>query len=134
MKRKQFILLTLAATLLSACGSLGTDALNGTSWKLIAIGDLSPMADSTLTLTFESGQANGHSGCNSFGGSYQVNGDELKFEQMMSTLMACADQSLMEQESTYMKFLGDAQRFEIVDGQLHIYRSDGDALIFVPAE
>ena len=53
---------------------------------------------------------------------------------MMSTLMACVDQSLMEQESAYMKFLGDAQSFEIVDGQLHIYRSDGDALTFVLAK
>ena len=134
MKRKQIILLTLAATLLSACGSLGADSLTGKSWKLITIGDSSPVAGSTLTLAFESGQASGHSGCNSFGGTYQVNGNELQFEQMMSTLMACANQSLMEQESTYMKFLGDANHFEFVDGQLHIYRPDGDALIFVPVE
>ena len=88
MKRKQFILLTLAAILLSACGSLGEDSLNGTSWELIAIGDSSPVSGSTLTLAFENGQASGHSGCNSFGGSYQVNGDELKFGKMMSMLMA----------------------------------------------
>ena len=117
--------------LLSACGSLGGDPLDGTSWKLIAIGNSSPVAGSTVTLAFDSGQASGHSGCNSYGGTYKVNGNKLIFEQMMSTLMACVDQSMMEQESAYMKFLGDAQSFEIVDSQLHVYRSDSDALIFV---
>jgi len=134
MKRILLIFLTLAAILLSACGSLGADPLNGTSWKLVDIGTSPVVAGSTVTLAFESGQASGHSGCNSYGGAYQINGDKLKFEQMMSTLMTCVEQSLMEQESAYMRFLGDAQSFEIVDGQLHIYRSDGDALIFVPAE
>ena len=53
---------------------------------------------------------------------------------MASTLMACVDQSMMEQESTYLKFLGEAQRFELANGQLQIYRSDGEALTFVRAQ
>jgi len=134
MKRKLLILLTLIAFLLSACGSFGTDSLNGTGWKLVAMGDSTPVSGATLTITFENGQVSGHSGCNSYGGTYQVHGDKLEFGQMMSTLMACADASMMEQESTFMRFLGDAQRFEIVDGQLNIYRSDGGALIFVSAK
>ena len=134
MKRNLLISLTLIAIMLSACGSFGGDSLDGTSWKLIAIGNSSPVVGSTLTLAFENGQVSGHSGCNSFGGTYKISGDKLQFDQMMSTMMACVDQSLMEQESAFMKFLDDAQSFEIVDGQLHVYRSSGDALIFVPVE
>ena len=50
----------------------------------------------------------------------------------MSTLMACADTDMMEQESDFMQKLGQAQRVELVDGQLQIFWSEHEALTFVP--
>lgn len=134
MKFKTLTAITLLTILLSACGNIGGDPLNGTSWQLSSLGGVPPVVGTTATLAFENGQANGNSGCNSFGGEYRVSGDKLEFKQMMSTLMACADPAAMEQESILMQFLGDAQRFEVADGQLQIFRSDGDALIFVSAK
>ena len=132
MKLKIITLITLVSILLSACANADSLSLNGTSWQLVAIGKQQPISGSTITLTFEDGRVNGNSGCNSFGGEYQLKGDTVQFGMLMSTMMACADSAMMDQESAFMQFLGDAQRLEIVDGQLQIYRSDGDALTFVP--
>jgi hypothetical protein len=40
----------------------------------------------------------------------------------------------MEQELMFVGFLGDAQSFQLSDGGLQIFRSDGEALTFVPQE
>jgi len=51
------------------------------------------------------------------------------------TEMACLEPAgAMEQELMYVEFLSDAQTFRFSDGQLQIFRSDGEALTFVPQE
>ena len=136
MKHKLFVLISLAALFLSACGAspLASDPLNGTSWELFAISKHSPLDGTTVTLSFEDGQARGSSGCNSYGGAYQLKGKEVKFQDLEATVMACLEPAgVMEQESTYLGSLGQAQRFELSDGQLLIYWSEHEALTFVPA-
>ena len=134
MKLKSLTLIILLTILLSACGSIGGDPMDGTSWELYAISKHRPIEGSHITIAFEDGRATGSSGCNSYGAEYQVNGDRIEFGVFESTLMACLDTAMMEQESTFMQMLGNAQRFEIVDGQLLIYWSGHEALTFVPTE
>jgi heat shock protein HslJ len=126
--------LTWIAILLVACGGTGGDPLNGTAWELYSIGQYSPVPGSRITVNFEDGQVSGNGGCNSYSGEYQVHGDRIEFGMLASTLMACADPAMMEQETIFMGALGDARSFEIVDGQLQIHGSDGETLTFVPAE
>ena len=77
----------------------------------------------------------GSAGCNSYGGSYQIDGDRIFVGEMVSTEMACLDpEGLMEQESYLLEFLGDAQTFQVDEEQLQIFRSDGEALTFQPQE
>jgi heat shock protein HslJ len=133
MKLKSLTLITLLTILLSACGSIGGDPLDGTSWELYAYRKSRPIEGSHITITFEDGQVRGSSGCNSYGGEYIVSGKEIEIGMLMSTLMACVDPAMMEQESMFMQFLGNAQRFEIVDGQLQVFWSEHEALTFVPA-
>jgi hypothetical protein len=40
----------------------------------------------------------------------------------------------MDQELMYLDFLGDARTFRLGDGQLEIFKPDGEALTFVPQE
>ena len=134
MKFKTFTLITVIAILLTACGSIGEDSLKGTSWELYAISKHPPIDGSHITLKFEDGQVSGNSGCNSFGGDYKVNGDKIEFGMMMSTLMACADPAMMDQETSFMQMLGKAQRFELADDQLLVYGSGDEALTFVPVD
>jgi len=137
MKIKMFALLFLAAILLSACGFFPTtnDSLDGTSWELVSIGERPPLAGTTITLSFEDGLARGSSGCNSYGGAYQINGEQIEFQEFEATVMACLDPAgVMEQEQIYLQYLGEAQRFEMTNGQLQIYGSESETLTFVPFE
>ena len=128
-------LITWVAILLVACGGTSGDPLNGTTWELYSIGKYSPIADSKTTIRFEGGQVSGLGGCNQYGGEYQVSGNTITMDKMYMTEMACTSpEGIMDQEQLFLQKLGDAQRFEIANGQLQIYGSDGEALTFVPAK
>ena len=130
------ILLTMTILALAACsgpGSATSDPLDGTSWVLIAYRKTRPIPGTTITAIFEDGQVRGSAGCNSYGGSYQVSGDTIAVSEISFTEMACLEpEGVMDQETTFLEFLGDARTFRLGDGQLQILRSDGEALTFVP--
>jgi len=136
MKFKIFpLVLLLFAAFLSACSMSnlsGNDPLDGTSWELVAIGKHRPIENSNISIAFEGGQASGSSGCNRYGGGYKVEGEKIVFDAMAMTEMACADMNMMDQELEYMQRLGNAQRFELLEGHLLIYSSDSETLNFVP--
>ena len=127
--------ITWVVIMLVACGWTGGDALNGTTWELYSIGKYSPIAGSKTTIQFDNGQVHGLGGCNQYGGEYQVSGNRLSFDKLYMTEMACmSPEGVMDQESTFLRFLGNAQRFEIMNGQLQILRSDGETLTFILAQ
>jgi heat shock protein HslJ len=85
---------------------------------------------STVTLEFQTdGQAGGSAGCNSYGGGYQVQGDTLSFDQLNSTLMACVDEAMMQQETEYFQALQSTGRFELADNQLTIWYDGGQSAL-----
>ena len=135
MKRKLLILLTLTALLLSACSAASAgDPLDGSSWKLAAAAGKPALPGTNVTITFADGQAGGEAGCNRYGGAYEVDGEKLNFQEVVATLMLCtAPEGVMEQEAQFLGSLNEVERFELADGQLQLFRSDGEALAFVPA-
>ena len=127
--------ITWIAILLVACGGTSGDPLNGTTWELYSIGKYSPIADSKTTIRFEDGQVSGLGGCNQYGGEYKSSGQTLSFSMLHMTEMACmSSEGIMDQEQLFLQDLGDARSFEIVNGQLQISGSDGEALTFVRVE
>lgn len=114
------------------------DPLVETSWHLTTFGptgaETPVVADSTVTLAFSAdGTAGGNTGCNSYGGDYTVEGDMLSFGEMVSTLMACADETVMAQELAYLAALQSAARFEVTADNLTIWYDDGNRqLNFAP--
>lgn len=125
----------LALAACSGPGSTTSDPLDGTSWVLMAYRKTRPIPGTTITAVFEDGQVHGSAGCNSYGGSYQVSGDTVTVSEIAFTEMACMEpEGVMDQETTFLEFLGTARTFRLVDGQLQILRSDGEALTFVPQE
>lgn len=118
--------------LLTGCASIEGDPLEGTAWELYAISKGRPIEGTTITISFEDGIASGTSGCNSYSGDYQLRGDEIEFGMMASTLMACLEPGRMEQETTFLRFLGKVREYDLVDGQLQLFRADGEALTFIP--
>jgi heat shock protein HslJ len=130
------VALVCILVMLTGCTALpAVDPLDGTSWELYAYRKSRPTEGSTLTISFEGGQIHGLAGCNSYGGSYRLDREKIVFNEIFATLMACPEpDGLMEQETMFLQFLGEAQRFEIVDGQLQIFWSGHEALTFVPAK
>ncbi|HLF26931.1 MAG TPA: META domain-containing protein [Anaerolineae bacterium] len=110
-----------------------TNSLANTHWMLESFGALgaeTPVVEgSSVTLEFGAdGQAGGSGGCNSYGGPYQVQGDTLTFGEITSTLRACEDESIMQQEAEYFEALRSASTFELTGGNLTIFYGDGQAL------
>lgn len=120
--------------------SSAPDSLVNTSWELESFGPIgaeeSVISGSTVTLEFmEDGQAGGQGGCNSFGTQYEAEGNEITFTKITSTLMACADADVTEQETQYYRALETANAFELEGDRLTILYDDGSgSLNFVSAE
>ena len=129
------IAITWVVIMLVACGGTGGDPLNGTTWELYSISKYSPIAGSKTTIRFEDGQVSGLGGCNQYGGEYKSSNQSLSFRALYMTEMACIrPEGVMDQESAYLQFLGDARSFKLVNDQLQISRSDGETLTFVPTQ
>lgn len=103
------------------------------TWVLTAYNDQQPISEHQPTLRFETDQVSGTTGCNHYGGSYQVNDGTIKFEGIYSTEMACVDiPGIMDQEKLYLEILGAAQSFKVADGLLIIFAENGQTLTYQP--
>jgi heat shock protein HslJ len=122
--------LILAGMILTACVSeVAPTILNGVSWKLVSFGPVGkqmPAATGIETsLTFgRDGQVSGMLGCNIIGGNYKVMNGNIIFNEIVSTLMACAE-PLMAQEGTAFQVLNGTVRFSIDRDYLTIYDASG---------
>jgi heat shock protein HslJ len=136
MKTRVTIIIAAAAmimSLLNACGEINPrDTLNGTAWTLTSIDNTPPLKGTKLTAAFAEGKFSGSSGCNSYSGSYEINDEKISTGPIAMTLMACVDPGIMEQEQSFLAYLGDLKTFVLSDGQLHFFRSDGKKLTFLP--
>lgn len=113
--------------------------LVNSQWRLVSFGapgaETPVIEGSTVTLSFGAGnQVGGSGGCNSYGGQYQVQDGTLSFSQIVSTLMACADEGVTRQEQQYFQALEAAGRFELTGDQLMIWYDAGQGVLnFVAA-
>ena len=68
------------------------------------------------------GSAGGNSGCNVFGGGFEVTGTAIKFSEIMATMRACEFEGRMEVERGFLDALRQADRFEVTGKRLSISR------------
>ena len=125
--KKYLLVLFILSLVISACASRQSSSLVGT-WKLTAYGPKETptpaVTDAEATLTFDgAGNVTGNGGCNSLGGTYEVDGDEIKFSEITSTLMAC-DDARMAQESAVTQVLSGTAEYEIKDNTLTLTKDD----------
>lgn len=136
----------ISAAAIAACSVLPgaptedpDQALGGTRWRLTGIGPTGaprPLHGKVeITLAFEpGGMAGGSSGCNSYGGEYEVSGVEIRFRNIAGTLMACTDAGVMDLEQAYLSALNRADRYELTGSRLVIDFAEGmEQLIFEAA-
>ena len=133
--KKLLFLLAISSLVLAACGAQARSLVGG--WKLTSYGpENSPtpaVAESQASLTLNpDGTITGNSGCNGFGGEYKVDGDQITFTGLVSTLMACTG-PLMEQEGAMFRVLNGTADYKI-DGDMLTITKDGTVLVFASSQ
>jgi heat shock protein HslJ len=117
---------------LAPSDGVAENRLVNTHWNLVAFGEPGgeqPIAGSNITLLLSDGQAGGYGGCNSYGTTYRVDGGMISFEEITSTLRACADQNMTDQEQRYFEALGSVSRFERVESFLVLMDDAGNPVL-----
>lgn len=111
---------------LTGCGGKPASLLRGIEWVVGRIGDAEPVEDSRVTLEFgDQDRISGNASCNRYMGAYTLTGESLSFGPLATTMMAC-EEPLMEQEEKFLALLEEVYRFELdADGGL-ILRAAAD--------
>lgn len=117
---------------LMALPALAEDELSGGQWQLVSIDGQPVVAGSLVTLTFDNdGNLFGNGGCNSYSGTYTIEGDKIVMGPIISTLMMCADAAVADQEAAFFGALQQVVTRAVVDGQLLLMTEAGVELNFV---
>jgi uncharacterized lipoprotein YbaY/heat shock protein HslJ len=112
---------------LRGCGGNPAELLQGAEWVVDQINGAPVVAGSRGTLNFApDGSVSGKSFCNSYSGKYILTGETLSISPGISTLMACVQVSIMNQEKLFTTLLAVVRRFEIgAGGALILHTGDG---------
>ncbi len=136
MKKTSLALVTLFALsviILFACASSGASATPKGEWTLVSYGDASDptpaLPDVETSINFnEDGTFGGNVGCNSFGADYKVDGDQITFGSIVSTMMFCNE--ISTQESAVLAILTDKTVSFTVNGdQLTLTSTNGASVV-----
>lgn len=111
----------------NAAKTAETTNLEGTKWILKSVKG----ADVTLSkeipfIKFDPAKSSvgGNTGCNVFGGSYKVTGNQLAVSDIISTMRACEYEGRPLYESQLLDGIRNAERFEIKGGILQLFKKD----------
>ena len=113
-------------------------ALAGSSWEVTGFNNgrdavVSPLAGTTLTLSFEDATIVGHAGCNGFRASYTHDGDRLSVGAAASTRKACGGEGVMQQEREFLAAIESATKWQIERDLLDVHRADGQRVLTAKA-
>jgi heat shock protein HslJ len=112
----------------------GNGELTGTRWVLESYGapgaEVAAVPGTEVTLSFEAdGQAVGSAGCNSYGGQYTLQNGTVRFQEIIRTLMLCAEDAVNQQEELFLSALDAAGDYEVEGDRLRIYFNNRNAVL-----
>jgi heat shock protein HslJ len=111
--------------------SVSTAELLNTYWKLTQLGELvvttpQDKREIHFVLHSENPRVAGFSGCNQMMGNYVLNGDQIRFDQMAGTLMACVPD--LELERKFLAIFPQVARWKISGETLRLLDAGGATL------
>ncbi|WP_163259917.1 META domain-containing protein [Caulobacter sp. 17J65-9] len=110
------------------------EQLTGSEWVLRDATGMPPLRGSSLTLLLApEGEVSGSGGCNRFVGRWTKQRGRLTMSGMASTMMACPDNAVMEQEQAFLKSLEGTSLFTATPGKLVLQTHDGHVFTFASA-
>jgi heat shock protein HslJ len=119
---------------LNGCGGAPRALLGTGEWNITEIGSTAVMGSTAPTIAFlEDNAVAGSGSCNRFRGGFKLTGESLTIEQLATTMMACPDQ-VMQQEQAIIRQLEATRSFDIRDdGALILKDAKGGTLVAVKA-
>lgn len=100
------------------------------NWKLLMLHNIGQdYGDAAIKFDLKEHRVTGNTGCNSFFGNFNVEGEYITFNQMGATKKYC-DTETNKTESKVLSILSDKKlRYDVADQTLNLY--DGDRMIMV---
>lgn len=115
-----------------SAGPVGVFSIEGMPWLLTAQlvdSEMTPVPDGVVvSLTMQDGQAGGSGGCNNYFASYEIEGFEVTFGEIGSTLMACPGPA-GDVESEYLANLGLVASYQSGGIQMALLDAEGEFLL-----
>jgi heat shock protein HslJ len=102
-------------------------------WMLETIGTRRTsvsVSDAFVVFDEQKRSAGGNSGCNVYGGSYYERNGSISITEIISTMRACEEGDKMDVERSLLNGLRNANRYEIRDSRLRLYRGTNLLLTF----
>ena len=122
-----------AVVAISACASQAppppATALEGTQWRLSDLGGRKALDGTNMRFDANNVEARGNTGCNAFFGRYELDGGRLRFGPIAATRRACGG-DVDQQESAFLKALGDTRTWRIAGNTLILRGNAGDLARF----
>lgn len=100
-------------------------ALTDRKWMLETVGNgetFAAIEDAFVVFDRVRGSAGGNSGCNAFGGTYTTSNNKFAVVEIISTMRACIEDDKMAIERKFLDGLQAANRYEINDNTLYLFR------------
>lgn len=106
--------------------------LVGTKWQLHAINQKPLLPNSTISLSFTGADTiSGFAGCRGYTGTYEANGDNIRFPSIGMTETECdKGEAILVQEGQYTTDLSEATDYRLSKDQLEIFTAPGHTLLF----
>lgn len=101
----------------------------GVAWTLTATGENPVPADVEANLFMEAGEANGSTGCNSYSGTYQIDGASLSFDEDVAVTQAFCEGAPGEVEQAYLAALPTVTSWSIEGSELTLANGEGAAAL-----
>jgi heat shock protein HslJ len=109
------------------------NGLEDRKWMLESIGNRRStvsVRDAFVNFDEQKRSAGGNTGCNVYGGSYTTRNATISITEIMSTMRACEEGDRMDVETALLNGLRNANRYEIRDDRLYLYRGNNLLLTF----
>jgi heat shock protein HslJ/uncharacterized lipoprotein YbaY len=114
---------------LSGCGGTLASRLTGADWTIAEINGQPAAGRAPVTLRFEEGgRAGGQGPCNVYGGEWRLEGERLTFGRMFSTMMACPEPA-MSQEQALHRLFGTVRGWRIGEQGELVIEGEGGSLV-----
>ena len=117
-----------AALLTYQAAPSGAAAIEG-AWNVTSLytGNAisSVTGDAKLTAIFTATDVSGNAGCNTYRGASVVDGSSIKIGPLASTKMACTNEDLAKQETSFLAAMELATSFKVTGNRLDLLRDGG---------